>query len=224
MTPAWPFWLLLAASAACAIAYGVRFLRAPPTLLRAAVKTGGVGFLALALYTERPSPLVLALAFGALGDLALAFDKKWTLPLGIFFFLLNQLLYLAIFVGLWIMSVENLPAWASVGGAAAIGAFVVGYLLWLAPKLGALAFGVVPYALAIGAMAAMSLFIDVRGWPAMLGAFLFLVSDGVLAAEIFRLSPDSPARKVTSPVVWWTYVAAQALIVLGVVLAVQVMA
>jgi uncharacterized membrane protein YhhN len=57
------------------------------------------------------------------------------------------------------------------------------------------------------------------GWAAMLGAVLFVVSDFVLATELFRLREDDPVRRVTAPVVWWTYVAAQALIVTGILLA-----
>jgi uncharacterized membrane protein YhhN len=51
----------------------------------------------------------------------------------------------------------------------------------------------------------------------MLGAVLFLVSDFVLATELFRLPPDAPVRRITAPVVWWTYAAAQVLIVWGVI-------
>ena len=57
------------------------------------------------------------------------------------------------------------------------------------------------------------------GWPAMLGAILFVVSDFVLATELFRLPEDAPVRRITAPVVWWTYVGAQALIVTGILLA-----
>ena len=55
------------------------------------------------------------------------------------------------------------------------------------------------------------------GWPAMIGAVLFLISDLVLAAELFRLPSDAPARRWTTQIVWWTYVAAQVLIVAGVI-------
>ena len=51
--------------------------------------------------------------------------------------------------------------------------------------------------------------------PVMAGALLFVISDVVLAAELFTLAPDAPVRRITAPVVWWTYVAAQLLITLG---------
>jgi hypothetical protein len=47
------------------------------------------------------------------------------------------------------------------------------------------------------------------------------VSDLVLAAELFRLPAGAAARRWTAPVVWWTYVAAQALIICGVISVVQ---
>ncbi len=212
-------WALVALSFAGALAYGLVFLDRPRTLLRAAVKTSAIGALALAFALEDLNPLVLALAFSALGDLALAFDKKWTLPLGIGAFLIAQLLYLAMFVGLWIGAGPLEPIWPRTAGMVAVGLVVLVYLLWLAPKLGVLAFGVIPYAAAISAMAMMSFWLDWRAWPAMLGAVLFLVSDGVLAAELFRMAPDAPARRITAPVVWWTYVGAQACLAIGIVIA-----
>ncbi len=59
------------------------------------------------------------------------------------------------------------------------------------------------------------------GWPAMLGVVLFLISDFVLAAELFRLPADAPVRRITAPVVWWTYVAAQTFIIWGVINLIQ---
>lgn len=215
---------LIALAAAAALAYGFHFLDRPRTWVRALVKTAAVGALAAAFWLLRPGPLVYALALSALGDFALAWDKKWTLPLGILAFMLAQLLYLAMFFGLWLAAGEIGPLWPRYLAMGAIGLFVLAYLAWLWPKLGLMAFGVVPYALAIGAMGMMSFWLDWRAWPAMLGATLFLVSDGVLAAELFRLAPDSPARRITGPVVWWTYVAAQALIAAGIVIAVRTLA
>ena len=97
-------------------------------------------------------------------------------------------------------------------------ATAIGFLIWMGPKLGWMALGVVPYAIAITGMACMAMWMPWAGWPAIVGAISFLVSDFVLAAELFRLPPDAPQRRITAPVVWWTYVAAQVLIVWGVVL------
>lgn len=84
-------------------------------------------------------------------------------------------------------------------------------------KLGAVPLVAMIYAGAISAMAIAAMWLPWVGWPAMIGAVSFLTSDLVLAAELFRLPADAPARRWTAPVVWWTYVAAQVLIVAGVV-------
>lgn len=83
-------------------------------------------------------------------------------------------------------------------------------------KLGAVPLVAMVYAGAIVAMAIAAMWLPWAGWLAMLGAVSFLVSDLVLAGELFRLPENAPARRWTTPVVWWTYVAAQTLIVAGV--------
>lgn len=215
------FWALMAVSAVAAVAYGTYFLNRPRTWARALVKTGFMGAMAGAFVAAgAPPPLVLALAAGAAGDFFLAFDKKWTLPLGILSFLIAQLLYLLIFFALWFFSGDNSPLWPRYAAMALIVATAIGFLIWMGPKLGWMALGVVPYAIAITGMACMAMWMPWAGWPAMLGAISFLISDFVLAAELFRLPDNAPARGITAPVVWWTYAAAQVLIVWGVVLAV----
>ncbi|QGZ96697.1 YhhN-like protein [Terricaulis silvestris] len=91
---------------------------------------------------------------------------------------------------------------------------------WLRREMRAIKLGGMVYGGAITAMALQAMWLPWMGWPAMLGAVLFLTSDFVLSAELFRLAPDSPARRLTAPIVWWTYAGAQALIVTGVVLVV----
>lgn len=211
------FWLLAALGLAAAGAYGTILLHRPPSPFRAAVKTAFLAaFTGALISAQAPLPLVAAITLSALGDFWLAFDKKWTLPLGILSFLLAQLLYVVIFTALWFFSGDNAPLPPRYIAMSAIILVALGFLIWMAPKLGWLALGVVPYSIAITAMAVAAMWLPWPGWPAMLGAVSFLVSDFVLAAELFRLPPDSPARRVTAPVVWWTYVAAQVLIVAGV--------
>lgn len=86
-------------------------------------------------------------------------------------------------------------------------------------KLGAVPLAAMIYAGAISTMAIAAMWLPWVAWPAMLGAVSFLISDLVLAAELFRLPADAPARRWTAPVVWWTYVAAQIGILAGVLLA-----
>lgn len=213
------FWSLVAGGFAAAAVYGLYFLRQPATALRAAVKTLAIGAPAAAFISAgAPFPLVLALAASALGDFFLAFNKKWLLPLGIVSFLVAQLVYFVIFGALWFFSGDNSPLWPRYLAMALLITTSIAFLIWMWPKLGLMAFGVVPYAIAITAMAAMAMWLPWQGWPAMIGAVLFVVSDLVLATELFRLPEDAPIRAATAPVVWWTYAGAQALIVWGILL------
>ncbi|HWA01588.1 MAG TPA: lysoplasmalogenase family protein [Caulobacterales bacterium] len=88
--------------------------------------------------------------------------------------------------------------------------------VWVRRDLGAVKLAGMVYAAVILQMAYTSLWLPWARWPVMLGAFLFLLSDGVLSAELFRMAPDAPARRITGPAVWWTYAAAQLLIAYGV--------
>ncbi|HVY84380.1 MAG TPA: lysoplasmalogenase family protein [Caulobacterales bacterium] len=83
--------------------------------------------------------------------------------------------------------------------------------------LGAVKLAGMIYAAVILQMVYTSLWLPWSGWPIMLGAFSFLVSDGVLSAELFRMAPDAPAKRITGPIIWWSYAAAQLLIAAGVV-------
>lgn len=207
-------WALTALSAAAALAYGIYFLDKPPTRARAAVKTAFMGALVLALIlVHAPALLIIAALASAAGDGALAFDKPSVLPFGILAFLIAQICYLLLF--------RQLGAGVALDGSRVIAMGAVAwaavvFLVWLWPKLGTLVYGVVPYTAAIAAMAISALALPPAGWPAMLGAASFFASDATLSGELFKLDAKSPARKITGPVVWWTYVAAQALIIWGV--------
>jgi len=216
------FWALAALGVAAAVAYGTYFLERPKTSARALVKTLFMAAFAGALISAgAPLPLVAAIVLSGAGDFFLAFDNKWLLPLGILSFLLAQLLYVLMFGAIWFFSGDNSPLWPRYVAMALVIATSIGFVVWMAPKLGWMALAVVPYAIAITAMGVTAMWLPWVGWPASLGAMLFLVSDFVLAAELFRLPPDSPVRRITAPVVWWTYASAQVGIVAGLVLLVQ---
>jgi uncharacterized membrane protein YhhN len=158
--------------------------------------------------------LLIGVSGSAVGDALLASDRPAILPLGILSFLIAQLSYLFLFNQLQNAQAPLLPRYAAI---ALIVLTAIGFLIWLWPKLGKLAFGVVPYSAAITAMASTAMLLPWTAWPAILGALLFVISDGTLSAELFQLPADAPARRITGPVVWWTYVAAQALILFGVI-------
>ena len=218
------FWVLTVLGAVAAVVYGIRYLHAAPSLSRAVIKTAFLASWTAAFLVAGAHPLLLiALGASALGDFLLAFDKKWILPLGILSFLLAQLAYFVIFFFTWIFSGDNAPLWPRYLAMCLVIATSLGFLVWMAPKLGWLALGVVPYAAAITGMACMAFWLPWPAWPAMLGAASFVTSDLVLATELFRLPPDAPIRRITAPVVWWTYAAAQTLIVVGVLIAADAM-
>lgn len=99
-------------------------------------------------------------------------------------------------------------------------AVIAVFLAWFRRNLGAIALAAMVYAGVITTMALASMWLPWVGWPAMVGAAIFMLSDLVLAGELFRLPGDAPARRITAPLVWWTYVAAHVLIITGVALVV----
>ncbi|MBS0386127.1 MAG: lysoplasmalogenase [Proteobacteria bacterium] len=213
-----PFWALGGLGAAAAAIYGLFYLRRRETLPRAALKALFMVALTAAFQSiGAPWIVLLALSAAAVGDFMLAFDNKAILPLGVLAFLICQLAYLFFFWTHRETGAALEPAVLRYGAMALILATAIGFLVWMGPKLGPMAAAVIPYSIAISAMACAALLLPWRGWPAMLGVASFLTSDFVLSAELFRLAPNAPARRITAPIVWWTYVAAQLLIAWGVV-------
>jgi uncharacterized membrane protein YhhN len=212
------FWAFSGAGVLAAIGYGLFYLTRPESTPRAIVKTlFMVGLTAAFASIGAPWVVLLALAAAAIGDFVLAFDKPAILPLGILAFLICQLAYLYIF---WTHHGDGATLDAPLlrhVAMALILATAIGFLIWMGPKLGAMAAPVIVYSIAICAMACAAFLLPWRAWPAMVGVVSFFTSDFVLSAELFRLAPDSPARRITVPVVWWTYVAAQVLIAWGLV-------
>lgn len=182
---------------------------------RMLVKAGSVLLLAaVAFLNGGPWLLVLALAFGSLGDAFLVHDGKASFIGGLASFLVAHLLYAGLF-------------WTAAGGLAAgmsdKGALVpasaclfaaAGVLLRLIWSGAAgLRLPVVLYAAAIIAMTISAL---TTGRPAVIaGSLLFFASDAVLALEKFRLQKDAPVRRLSAPFVWASYYLAQLLILLG---------
>ena len=111
---------------------------------------------------------------------------------------------------------ESAPAPTAFAPLAGLAFAAIGLAIWRR-KLGAVPLAAMIYAGAITAMAITAMWLPWIGWLAMLGAVSFLVSDLVLAAELFRLPADAAVRRLTAQVVWWTYMAAQVLIIAGVI-------
>ncbi len=197
------------ASVATAL-YGFLLLPRRPEWRRTTVKAAAVGALAVAArLADAPPLLALALALSAVGDAALAIDPRRTLPAGLTAFLLAHVTYVALFCELGsphaLLTEPWRLAWA-VAALVAAGALL--RVLW--PGLGALKAAVSAYALAIAAMTAAALTLELSFWPAMLGAALFMTSDAILALRLFRY--EGRPHALADQAVWWLYAAAQGMI------------
>lgn len=205
---------LAALSLAASLAYGLFLVGRSPSLLRLVVKTAAVAALAaLAWRLQGPSLLIGALALSALGDGFMA-DPKRFLPLGMASFLLAHLAYIALFLPHLQPSLIALEPWR---GLAIVGvvAAATGLYAWLCPSLGKLKGAVAAYVLAIGAMVVESLMLAPVLWPVTLGAILFMASDAILAAQLFREARLGGSERLTHWAVWFLYWGAQALILFG---------
>lgn len=153
--------------------------------------------------------LGLALLLSAAGDVLLAIDRPNFFTYGLVAFLVAHLLYIVLFAG-------NLAPLAEVGAGrwlavAAVIAATVGVGGWLKPSLGAMTVPVLAYVAVITTMVVLAILAGFPTWLVIAGALLFLASDSILAVNKFKM--PVPAADY---LVWGTYYAAQALILLGV--------
>jgi uncharacterized membrane protein YhhN len=200
-------------SLAAAIVYGL-ILNTRETLLRSAVKTLAVALLAaLAAIQGGPLLLIAALALSALGDAFLSRDGEKAFLGGLASFLAAHLAYIALFslVGAGLEPLSQ-PWRAALAVVMAAFAATMLFMLWrrVGPDL---RLPVAAYAAAILGMGVSALTLD-NVWVIM-GAVLFMASDGLLAAEKFLVAAISPHREWMRYAVWALYYAAQLMITLG---------
>lgn len=201
----------LAAALLCALAF-LWQVRLPQSALRSACKTAAVLLLALAAAQSAAPPLlILALLACAAGDYCLSRDGEGYFMAGIGAFALGHLGYTALFLGqadsAW-TRLTTMPQLALMLAMICIG-FVMAWLLAL--RAGALKAPVLCYIPIILGMGVAALCLPGQGpliWllPAALS---FILSDLLLASEIFLLPKDHPALRVTPYIVWVTYWGAQ---------------
>ncbi|MEZ5810401.1 MAG: lysoplasmalogenase [Rhizobiaceae bacterium] len=201
-------------SAVAAIAY-LFMVTWPPSPRRTAVKTLSTALLALLAWLEGgPALLATALALGAAGDAFLAHEGDKAFLGGLGSFLAAHIAYVALF-------------FQAGGGAAtlmadparlALGAVLLAFGGLMARRLAvavepALKVPVMAYITAILAMGLAVLTLDRP--MAIVGAFMFIASDTILAAERFLLAENSPHRQWAPYGVWSLYYGGQAAIALG---------
>ena len=176
----------------------------PASWQRSVIKLLSVGCFALvALTAGAPWALTVGLALSALGDLALSRPgERWFLS-GMAAFGLAHLCYISLFVPYW----TGMPVWPAL----ALVVLTLSTELWLIPHVGPhLRF---PMRLYISLIAVMGLTAFASPLAAArAGAQAFILSDLILAVQLFRLPAESRWQVPASWALWVLYVAAQVLI------------
>ncbi len=178
----------------------------------ALVKISGIVLLAGYAFFSRAPILGLALLLSAAGDFALDLAPP-QLEAGIAAFGAAHIVYLALFAGFIAKD-----GWRKDGVilAGALLAFGAAMFVWLQPALGAL---LVPVSLYLAIILAMAIAAGLVKGPRLIlaGALLFLISDSVLAARLFRDSLIFEGLDWGGVIVWVTYFGAQLCLAVGIV-------
>lgn len=196
-----------------AAAYYLFFTEREPSLQRSVIKTLAVGLLAvLSVLRDGPILLTAALAFSALGDAFLSRPGERMFLAGLTSFLTAHALYISLFAASGGEAVLPDTWRAVIAIAMALGALAMVAVLWplVSPRLRV---PILVYAAAIFVMGLSAL--TMNSALIIVGAVLFMISDGILAGERFVVSAVSPHRSWMHHAVWITYYAAQLLITLG---------
>ena len=191
-------------------------IHAPQSLFRSAAKTLPLLAFTLASYLSgAPAFLTAALFLSALGDLALSRTGRAAFLYGLCSFALAHLVFIILF--------------QSLGGGAIWQAFSIAPLialvllvisasteLWLAPFTGGLRWPVRIYVALITLMGLAALALPPAFGLVVIGAALFILSDMILSIRLFRLAEDDPSARAAAVALWVSYIAGQAMIVLGI--------
>lgn len=210
--------LLLAVSAILAIAYGAfgssLYEGAPPYVVGTIFKTSSIIILGLIAIFTRSRLLAAGLLFGALGDALLAWSPD-TFLYGAFAFLIGHLFYITLFLrtGIGVAAALKQPPRLLGALALIIAAFVMTSLL--VPSDNAMFAPLSVYTGVLTLMALTSFTLPTTRWLAMLGAVLFFISDGFVAANLFHPLDDSTFAYWRSFAGWMIYWAGQAAICFG---------
>lgn len=196
--------LWMAGSALFSLLYLVSCVgRAHPPRLAPAIKTVPVAILAVAgIVSGVPVTIWAGLVLGALGDFLLALAGRRAFLAGMAAFAAGHLAYA------WGFGLH----WPGFAVAVALLVLALSTEVWLIPQTGDLAWPVRGYVLVICLMLAMAL-----AQPAgilRIGALLFVLSDLLLAMQLFRVT--GPGTRAVLPLaVWPAYWTGQALILLS---------
>ena len=203
------FWFCFAAAAVLSVVFLLRYSTQSPSLAKSMTKTAAVLLLALcAVVDDGPALLVAALAFGALGDLALSRDGQAAFLAGLGAFAISHLIYVALLIQSGAQVQANLPSILLVLAATAVATVLI-------PRAGGLRLPVLIYVGVILAMGLCALGLPATLWLATLAALLFMASDIVLGADRFVWGPHHRFAQSASYLIWMLYWLAQALFLLA---------
>jgi uncharacterized membrane protein YhhN len=189
--------------------YGFRHLNREISAARSFWKTLPVVFMVgITLYFGAPALLTIALLLCALGDYFLSRGPNLFVS-GLLAFLAGHIIFIVLFITL--STTLNLH-WSMFAILLYSGAFAA--YMWGAT--GKHRWPVLAYIAVISAMAGVSLMLPSAYFLTVLGVFVFVVSDSVLAIRMFVVS-NQRVKLVLSWAVWISYIAGQSLILTGVV-------
>ena len=189
-----------------AVVFGLQWCWRGESWTKTGVKTASTALLALAApFLGAPWPVTAGLALGAAGDFALSRPGERAFLAGMAAFAAGHLAYAWVFLMSGVGDVVLVPALLVV-------AVALSTEWWLAPRTGALRWPVRGYVLVIAAMMLAALTLPDHAVMVIAGAALFMLSDLLLAVEMFvRKTPS----RALSRAVWACYWGGQALICLG---------
>lgn len=189
--------------------YGFRHLSREISLARSFWKTLPVLIMAgIAIYFHASPLLSVAMLLCALGDYFLSRGHDRFVP-GLLAFLAGHIVYIALFTAL---SAGPTFYWSMLLIALYSGVFAA-YMLRATGKH---RWPVLAYILVITAMAGVSLTLPSAYLLTVVGVFVFVFSDSVLAVRMFVVR-DQRVKLMLSWTVWISYISGQSLILIGVV-------
>jgi uncharacterized membrane protein YhhN len=179
----------------------------------AALKASGIVVLGLIALLTRSRLLAAGLLFGALGDALLAWSPD-TFLYGALAFLIGHLFYIALFLraGIGLAALKQPPRLLV---ALALIAAAIGMTSLLVPRDSAMFAPLSIYTGVLTLMAITSITLPAARWLAMIGAVLFFISDGFVAAGMFHPIADPTLAFWRSFAGWMIYWAGQAAICFG---------
>lgn len=194
---------------ALAIIYLARGTTAPASWTKTLVKTLSVAALVpVGLALGAPFWFVAGLALGAIGDGLLSRPSEHAFLAGMAAFVAGHLAYVAAFQTLG-------AAWPPAIPLVVFLLLALSTELWLAPHTGALRWPVRGYVLVITAMGLAAFALPPGYEIARLGVLAFVLSDLILALDLFVLPDRTRLRPPLQRLLWALYWTGQALILAG---------